>query len=497
MTGLKKWFQRAGVAARPANRWALLALLGVAAVAEAGPPLQPLPAPLYSFRVRSPSVSNGTVSADAVLEFALPDPLVVVTGAELGLGLNGDELNALSTSNAATPSDAPFALLFSVDENTIGVAPPDPVLVGAGVPFNATDQAARGQQAGDQFMSTALVSLATGPLDPAGIANNVLVRNNFDEGGVDFVAQPPTSAIDVVAAQLQDRVDAMVNVTTPLPNTVLYYSATHAATLVFGSGGGMPPANDGPSPADVLVCPVPGLPPAVFASFTDLGLKFDDDVDALLVFDRNEDSVFNGTDVILFSLAKGSPSLTTIAGASAVGAAADIFIVEPGQMPSLFVSAATLGLGHVQDNIDAIELLTCTDAVTCANLHGIRNLAGGGGNGNSNGGSGGGDSTCPDGTVEMSALLSGDGVAQGVAEYKDAPDRHKFEVEVWDFVPGTYTVTLNGVVVGVIEVDALGLGELDYDSNDGTFPADFPDATVGDVVSVDAVVTGVFALDCD
>ncbi len=113
-------------------------------------------------------------------------------------------------------------------------------------------------------------------------------------------------------------------------------------------------------------------PSPIYAAFFDLGLEWDDDIDGLVVFDTDGDGVFNGTDEILFSLAPDSPSLLTIPGASAVGAAADIFVARPEQAPAVFASAASLGLGHPDDNIDALDYTLCDDAAACAALRGIR-----------------------------------------------------------------------------------------------------------------------------
>jgi len=411
----------------------------VTAATRGDPPTDPLPAPLFSFDLDSPSVLDGSLQADAMLTPVLPDAETVFMGWMLGLGLSADELDAQSVANADVSPDAPFALLFSVDEATIAAAAPDPRLVSLGVPYNALDQAIRGQVAGDEFMSTALFLLdgIIGEISALVLLNNVLVRNNFDEGGTDFVASPPSSALDYIENEPQDCVDSMAVV--PSATSTIYFSVSSGSPSLSGLHGrpspsgadifvftppeersaakrrvygvrGAPagPASDPPCQADccalageeyddcidqggtVEVCAeqahvvlrtclqnvcgiTPPAPPGLYVSSLDLGLLQCDDIDGLIVFDTNADGVFNGTDRVLFSLVPDSPSLATIPGASASGAAADIFVVSYGDPePTLFASAANLGLGEASDNIDALDYTLCDDAEVCATAHGIR-----------------------------------------------------------------------------------------------------------------------------
>src|SRR5882672_3363339 len=95
------------------------------------PPLQPISAPLYSFDLPSPSVTQGHIKADDILSFNEPFPLTAISGTALGLGAVGDELDALSSSNVAIGPTMSFLLLFSVSRETQGAAQPDPALVAA------------------------------------------------------------------------------------------------------------------------------------------------------------------------------------------------------------------------------------------------------------------------------------------------------------------------------------------------------------------------------
>jgi len=416
----------------------VMLLCGLSAATRGDPPIDPLPVPLCSFDRQSPSVLTGEVDADAALIPVVPDLETVFMGWAFGLGLSSDELDAQSVANADVPDSASFAFLFSVDSQTVGAATPAAEMVAAGVPYNTWDQAMRGHAAGDQFMSTTLFS-RTGTRDALRVAvilNNVLIRNNFDEGGTDFVAWPETSADDIVVDVQQDSVDATAVWTSE--TEAIYYSVTADSPSLTGLHG-----RPSPSGADLFVFTPPGgpmtshqwqkmpggvsmrdsgppcqaacsqqasdlyddcmdqggtvevcaatahtllttclqtecgvtppPPPGLYASALDLGLRQCDDVDGLIVFDANSDGVFNGSDQVLFSLSPESPSLATIPGASGTGAAADVFLTTPDLVePVLFASAGDFGLGSATDNIDALDYTLCDDANACAAAHGIR-----------------------------------------------------------------------------------------------------------------------------
>ncbi len=112
----------------------------------------------------------------------------------------------------------------------------------------------------------------------------------------------------------------------------------------------------------------------LYASRGELGLMQADDIDAMIVFDADEDGWFGGEDLVLFSLAPGSPSLSMIPGVSAEGAAADVFVVSPSSPPAVFASAEELGLGAPTDNIDALDLHIYVEKSRQAVQHGIRSF---------------------------------------------------------------------------------------------------------------------------
>ncbi|MFQ5461785.1 MAG: hypothetical protein ACE5E5_04070 [Phycisphaerae bacterium] len=357
---------------------AVLAASLLATAASAAPPADPLPRPLYSFDAQSPKVLDGSVPADALLRLDFPIPMVAVSGAALGLGQPGDQLDALSTSNAGFPTDAPLALLFSVDRTTLGLTPPDPVLEAQHLPYNAFDQATKGQAAGDQYMSLELFTRAGG-IVPAqgGVAastpNNTLVGNNYDEGGTDFSADPPTSAD-------QSSTDPQDNVNSTLTDPTLAVAGVPIQGVFFSANRESPslpnlPNNGPPSGASIFFATDPGGAASetiLFASPSAMGLDTADDINGLIVFDDNANGLYDGTDHIIFTLAPGSPSIGVIPGSSPVGGAADVFIARLGLAPEVLAPAQVLGLGAAPDNIDALMFLPCGNAFACAADHAIR-----------------------------------------------------------------------------------------------------------------------------
>jgi hypothetical protein len=100
----------------------------------------------------------------------------------------------------------------------------------------------------------------------------------------------------------------------------------------------------------------------------------------------------------------------------------------------------------------------------------------------------------------LRATLSGDGAESGHADYRVEDGRRKFTVEVEDFAPGEYAVLINGVEVAVLSVGTLGTAEIEFDSKVEVehvrFPVGFPaEIQTDDVVSIDGVVGGRFAVD--
>ncbi|MBU0616099.1 MAG: hypothetical protein KKI02_00110, partial [Planctomycetes bacterium] len=160
--------------------WLLFALAITPAV-QGEAPIDPLPVPDYSFDLGSWAEGEGIVEARDVLYLDFPYPGTLLPGLMLQLYSPSDDLDALSPANAAVTDQDTFALLFSVSAGTLGAAPPDPALIELNVPYNVANQAALGHAGGDQFMSTQLFTLEGGL--GGLVLNNVLARNNYDEGG--------------------------------------------------------------------------------------------------------------------------------------------------------------------------------------------------------------------------------------------------------------------------------------------------------------------------
>ena len=343
----------------------------------AAPPLNPLDPPLYSFDRESPAVLDGIVEAYDILMLAYPSPVPSVPGINLGLGADGDDLNALSTDSTNLVPGATFVLLFSVDRTSVGTARPDGALLGMRIPYNMLDQAQRGQAAGDQYMTLDLYNregqVARLPGGARAGSNNSLDRNQYDEGGTDFSAAPEVSAGETVARVLQDNVNATATFppldgTRGVPLAVFFTADAQSPSLELLPGV--------PSGANIYINSDPAGPDSqtrLFVDFSQLGLVQGDDIDAMIIIDDAGDGLFDpSVDQVLFSLTPDSPSLATIEGASPAGAAADVFTTVAGAPPAVFASALDLGLGDPADNVDALDFLPCVDAQLCAQERSIR-----------------------------------------------------------------------------------------------------------------------------
>jgi hypothetical protein len=379
----------------------LLFVLAITPAVRGEAPIDPLPVPDYSFDLWSWAEGEGIVEARDVLYLDFPYPGTLLSGLMLQLCSPSDDLDALSPANASVTDQDSFALLFSVSPGTLGAATSDPALIALNVPYNVMNQAALGQAGGDQFMSTRLFTLGGG--SSGLILNNVLVRNNYDEGGTDFSAQPATPAHEPAGEAEYDNVNATGRLERLDEEVVnVYFSlANDSPSLETLPHWGLP------SGADIYFNESPPTyqPTDLYAPHDLLQLVEDDDIDALIVFDTNQNNWFDATDVVLFSLAPGSPSLATIPGASEQGAAADVFVVTPVEGPMVFAAAGELGLGDSQDDIDALDFVFCDDALFCAAQHGIRGIRGDV------------DGDCDVDLDDLGRLLAAYGTCQGDPDY--------------------------------------------------------------------------------
>lgn len=389
----------------------LLCSRPAAAQPHAEDPLAPL-----DFSVDAASPLNIAMPGAAASILRKPGPVILYPGPGLGLNSPLDDLDAFCYPRTGQGSpELLYLLVFSVDRFSVGAAPPDPALVATGRIFNVLDQADRNQAASDIFMSLDpytrwgrpfSVSAADpvpgspvpifehggnswsqeegGPrnldaeaeapkswgaadhgevlprLAPIGCRspklNNTLASNQGDTGGVDQDLSPNKAPVQREPAPAGDDLD-----------TADFSPSTAVAQVRGGSGLFFTVSRNSPSlptlpgpanfqsGADVFYDPVPefGGTEELYLSAQEMGLvgtPAGDDIDALVVFDQ--DGVFGPGDQVLFSLARGSPSL--------IGqrSAADVFVYRYGDPSfSLFASALDLGLDPLMDNVDALSLL--------------------------------------------------------------------------------------------------------------------------------------------
>lgn len=248
-----------------------------------------------------------------------------------------------------------FHLCFSVDPFSTGAPPP---LIGfphPGHTFNVTDQASRNQAVGDAFISTDAFSIPDGLVPspvPSGAAgtgalNNVLAINQSPGFRFNFNLVPNLGPARVnPVASTQDDVNGGGGAAPRLFFTLAAVNPLTGAANSRGLGG-----------ADILFDPTASLAGGVpfdenvYATATDLGLAPADEINAISVFDTNDDGVWNPGDAVLFSLDRGSPSLPAL-GADA----ADILIAVFGEPARLFADNAEFGLADT-DNVDMLELV--------------------------------------------------------------------------------------------------------------------------------------------
>jgi hypothetical protein len=84
------------------------------------------------------------------------------------------------------------------------------------------------------------------------------------------------------------------------------------------------------------------------------------------------------------------------------------------------------------------------------------------------------------------------GDVSGKADYSEEESgRREFSVEIEGFTPGdVFRIAVAGVVVGTVEINAFGVGELDFDDTaqpddeDEPFPPNFPALSGGELVRV-------------
>lgn len=374
-------------------------------VAHHGPVIRLVP-PFYSFDRESATIDpeqkpETDLHAYDILKLVqgpeVSDVGRAVPGADLGLEDPADELNALSSGNPGLvdpPGLGPnveFMLLFSIDQDSAPTTEPDKWVRGQNVPYNAQEQAEKGHAAGDQYMALDKFTRKGGPMSGDGgsrvSATSVQLRNQYNEGGSDFGGEPERGSGSGARSEGPFGLDDVVSMMLTGRSAVQYTDGLTEA--YFSVKAGSPSLNTLPgyegetaNAAYIFYYDANADPtPAVFATSAALGLTPDDDIDAMIVFDTNNNHVFDEPDQVLFSLTATSPSLGAIGGGSVT--AADVFTVwavgdlnPPHPSASLFASADNLGL-LATDNVDALDYFVCmiggnASARACAGQYGIR-----------------------------------------------------------------------------------------------------------------------------
>jgi hypothetical protein len=91
------------------------------------------------------------------------------------------------------------------------------------------------------------------------------------------------------------------------------------------------------------------------------------------------------------------------------------------------------------------------------------------------------DGLCPGGLFSVEGEF-GDAAE---AEYRELSEScRRFRVEIEGFVSGSHDVFINDMFIDVIMADSDGEGRLRLETEDGTFPAEFPEVMTGDSVFI-------------
>lgn len=292
----------------------------------------------------------------------------------LGL-VSGDNINALSFGR-----DGGNVLLFSVDPGAVGAAgtaveyqssisPISGVSIGTPAPSNGGGDPGN-EAAGDLFVSAWYPRFGnpavTILLDPA-----VRSRNELKVDESQLGLQAPASHWAIPLGADEDDLDAVEVADAsivdsdgdgvPSIGTPVFFSLRAGAASFL--------SHPGTSADDILLSPPPGGPQYDYAVFADgvldIGLLPGDDLDALCLWDADGDGVLDpGSDVALFSLAAGSPSLVPGANPNmppppySPGDVYGTAFSGPAGPILYYARAADLGLA-INDELNALDIGDC------------------------------------------------------------------------------------------------------------------------------------------
>jgi len=263
-------------------------------------------AQLKSIDQASPEYPASLSSSD--IFWRVPGPPPVFTARDLGL-LATDEIDgfSLGCDHPILPTQQNWAdLFYSVSRTTLGVG------------AVATEVRGNGA-AGDVF--------------------NVTVMGNGTVLGGPLLWRDASTACLTTLPGVQSDVDGISGLLGIWHlNSRVYFTVDKATAKRLGV-----------SPADILCQPMPGPKPApwfVWATEAQLKLKPGDDLDALALQDL--DGKRDASDIIYFSLKKGSPS------AAALGTAS-VILVSPGGNPRVIFAHNKLDLQNT-DELNALSV---------------------------------------------------------------------------------------------------------------------------------------------
>lgn len=262
---------------------------------------------------------------------------------------NDIPLRVNTTGTWLTPAD----FVFSVDEFATGIPGGAPDVSSEGVVGNMEASA-------DLYTSR----------PPVWSACTVLAAGNFgtfDGNGIFPFGGPPLGLIEPnfpTFNAVPDRGDTLDAVDWLAVGFPLFFSLDAAYPDPFEApfaNSGTAPAN-GFSGADILLSF--GGFPFIYAPFPALGLLPDDDVDALILWDNGDflfqapmmpfDWQFAGTDMLLFSLRRASPTIGMPDSLCGLPIEEGDILMPPiggAGPPAIFIPAETLGLATVRSGV--------------------------------------------------------------------------------------------------------------------------------------------------
>lgn len=217
------------------------------------------------------------------------------------------------------------------------------------------DQFDLAQQGGDMFKSTASFQ----PILPDGVDVEGVEGDNDCYINQDTLHLVPSIGDGEANADPIDELDGFDFREFDIDNDgdvdiPMYYSVTDASDPFLGAFIFCLPEGWDAAPAEPFE-----LPP-VYAAPIHLLLLTGDEIDALIVYDGNENETYDAGDVVFLSLKEGTLSLIN-GGPYTGGGPADVYMVFRDAFEvthvSIFADAAQLGLGETFDDIDALEVV--------------------------------------------------------------------------------------------------------------------------------------------